>query len=321
MISVVIPNYNGEGLLKKNLPKILELLKESKLEFEIIVVDDASTDDSRSVLEPFARPGLANIIYRRQNGGFPVAVDQGIREARGEIIFNIKNDAVPLKSDYFKLMLEHFKNKEVFAVSAGLRTVENNKEEIRGSGVIYFEKGIFKHGRGSNESKITAWADGGSSAFNKAIYLKIGGFDPVYRPGYWEDVDLGYRAWKAGYRVDFEPQAVLLHDFESGVFKKKYGERQIRLINLRNQFIFTWKNADFSNLLKFFQWEIYNHLAAVKSGNHDFIKAYWMAVLRLPEIIKSRIFQKKINKFTDSEVLRTFFASKHPKQNSDKFSG
>lgn len=308
MISVVIPNYNGEVLLKKNLPRILKLLKKSKLDYELIIVDDASTDGSRSILEPFARPGLANVVYRRQNGGFPVSADQGVREANGETVFILKNDVIPENVDYFKLMLEHFKDPKVFAVSSALKTVENGKEEVRGAGDIYFEKGLFKHKRRDSSTALgmTAWADGASSAYKKDIYLKIGGFDQVYSPGYWEDVDLGYRAWKTGYRVDFEPKAILMHDFEEGAYKKKYGGKQIRLINLRNQFIFTWKNADFLNLTKFFQWEIYNHLAAVKSGNYDFVKAYWMAMWRLPQILKSRVFQKKINRLTDEQVLRGF---------------
>lgn len=329
MISVVIPNYNGEVLLKKNLPKLLDLLHRSKLQFELIVVDDKSTDDSVG----FLRSQKEIILIERENNvGFPTTADQGVREAKGEVVFILKNDVIPKNADYFNLIFSHFKDLKTFAVSSALRTRENGQEEMRGKGRIVFFRGMFLHFRRrdeylawletsksgrkqlekedlAKESKmigISAWADGGSSAYNREIYLKIGGFDPVFRPGYWEDTDLGYRAWKAGYRVDFEPQAVLLHDFESGVFKKKYGERQIRLINLRNQFIFTWKNADFSNLMKFFQWEIYNHLAALKSGNPDFVKAYWMAMWRLPEILKSRVFQKKINRLTDEQVLRGF---------------
>jgi GT2 family glycosyltransferase len=321
MISVVIPNYNGVELLRRNLPRILELLQKSKLDFEVVVVDDASTDESIKYLKSQienrkSKSEILNfrLVEKSVNEGFPISADQGIRAAKGEFVFVIKNDCVPENEKYFSLMLKHFDDppsfakasagKEVFAVSGALETTENGGMEIRGNGQIYFEKGLFKHRRGDNGNKASAWADGGSSVFNRAIYLKIGGFDPVFRPGYWEDVDLGYRAWKAGYSIEFEPKAVLIHDYESWVYKKKYGEEKIKLINLRNQIIFTLKNSNRKNLMEFFKWEIYNHAAFMKSGNFDFVKANLLAMERLPEIIESRINQKKINQLTDSEVLR-----------------
>jgi len=415
MISVVIPNYNGASLLRKNLPRLLELLKKSKLGFELIIVDDCSIDDSVSYLRSLSSlRDVRNlkVIEKEKNEGFPTTADQGIRAAKGDVVFVIKNDAVPESPRYFKLILDHFENtkkeasvseglyragslnpptdnrssmlskivyfvktkvaeseglepyplrdvpvinrttrfanspsnhnyniadlpRKVFAVVSSLRTEENGREEIRGQGRIVFFRGMFLHFRRKDEYEewlkttrtgrgilskevdggggpsgrsvlISAWADGGASAFRKDLYLKIGGFDPVFRPGYWEDTDLGYRAWKAGYKIIFEPKAVLLHDFESGTYRKKYGQEKIKLINLRNQFIFTLKNGDLSSVLKFFLWETYNHLAAVKAGERGFVLAYWMAMARLPEIIRSRIRQKGINRLSDEEVLAKF---------------
>ena len=309
MISVVIPNYNGFELLEKNVSRLLDLLKKSKLEYELIIVDDCSTDNSRSILEPFARGGLAHVVFKPKNEGFPTTADQGIRAARGEVVFVIKNDALPERVDYFRLLLGHFKDSEVFAVTAGLKTMENGKEEIRGNGIIYWNKGFFLHKRG-NLNLHTAWADGGASAFRRDLYFKIGGFDPIYNPGYWEDVDLGYRAWKAGYRIDFEPKAILLHDYQQSAFKRKYGKEKIRKINLRNQFIFTWKNSDLKHLILSFVYESYNHLAALKRGEFDFVKIYWWAFLRWPEIILRRIKQMQLTKFSDEQAL-LFFQEKN----------
>ncbi|MBI3558939.1 glycosyltransferase family 2 protein [Candidatus Gottesmanbacteria bacterium] len=150
MISVVIPSFNSAKLLQKNLPRLIKLLNSSKLNFEIIVVDDASTDKSVNLL----RSHLANqgetflrIIENPKNLGFASTVDRGIRAARGEIVFTLKTDSLPASPDYFKLMLKHFKNKQVFSVTAALKTMENGKEEIRGAGEIYFEKGFFLHRR------------------------------------------------------------------------------------------------------------------------------------------------------------------------------
>ena len=302
MISVVVPNFNSAALLKKNLPRLLELLGKSGLEYELIVADDASTDDSLKIVE--AIESDIKIVRSVKNTGFAGNVDRGIRAAKGGIVYTIKTDAIPEKAEYFKLLSAHFKDPRVFAVSAALKTKENGKQELRGSGEIYFEKGFFLHRRGNDSAIMTAWADGSASAFRRDLYLKIGGFDGLYNPFYWEDTDLGYRAWKAEYKIDYEPRAVLLHDFESGVIAGHYTKKQIETISLRNQFIFVWKNGDFKHILTYFLWEPYHDLVAVKNRNWAFFEAWWQAALCLPGILVARWRQKALVKLSDDQVLR-----------------
>ncbi len=318
LISIVITNYNGASLLKKNLPRVLEAAKKSKLDCEVIVVDDASTDESRDILERIKnQESRIKVIYKEKNEGFASTVNAGFRAASGEIIFSIKSDSYPEGPEYFGLMLEHFKDQKVFAVSSALETIEDGKREIRGQGVIYWSKGFFLHkraeaalsGQDMRASKVkiySAWADGSASAFRKEYYDRIGGFDQLYDPFYWEDVDLGYRGWKAGYIIEYEPKAVLVHQHEEGVIARHYTSQQITDISLRNQFIFAWKNADFGNLLRFYYWEIYQHLAAVRRGQQNFVKIYWWAAVRWPEILRKRLLQKQINELSDKQVLEIF---------------
>ena len=286
MISVVIPNYNSEKLLAKNLPKLLDLLKKTKLNFEIIVVDDASTDNSLSYLRNLSH---LRILKNSKNLGFASTVDRGIRAARGEIVFTLKTDCLPESPDYFRLMkdaiasLQH-DGKKVFSVTAGLKTIENGKEEIRGAGEIYFEKGFFLHRRSwSNWSNLTNltnfftdWPDGSASAFNKEIYLKLGGFDKIYDPFYWEDVDLGFRAQKAGYLCVFEPKAILIHEHEEGAINRHYSPEQVKEISLRNQFIFTWKNGNATQLIAHWLLLIFYF------RDRSFLKAFFLAIVNFP---------------------------------------
>ena len=81
MISIVIPNYNGERMLRENLPKMFRLLRNSKLESEVVVVDDASIDKSLEYLKK--KTNELRLIKREKNGGFPISTDQGIRERQG----------------------------------------------------------------------------------------------------------------------------------------------------------------------------------------------------------------------------------------------
>lgn len=288
MISVVVPNYNSGQLLAKNLPKLGELLKKSGLEHEIIVSDDCSTDDSVALLT-----GLhpVRVVTNRQNTGFGTNVDRGIKAAKGEIVFILNaTDTLPEKSDYFKLMLAHFDDPLVFSVAAAKKD-----EMTHGCGEIYFSKGFYLH-RHKENSAATDWADGGAQALRKDYYLKIGGFDPIYK-FYWEDVDLGFRAWQAGYKIVYEPRAVLIHQKDEGPIAKRYNGKERYVMNLRNQFIFTWKNADRKHLLEYNLWEPYHHVVALKNRDRDWFKAYFQAMFTWPEIIKKRLFQKKFTNY------------------------
>lgn len=295
MISIVIPNYNSGDRLLKNIPKLIDLLSKTKHEYEIIVTDDASTDNSQEILQKLD----IKIVTSPKNTGFGTNVGRGIRAAKGEIIFILNAiDILPEKPDYFSLMLSHFKDRKVFSVAAGLM----DKNVLRGCGQIYFHRGFFLHRYQNPESKTSSWADGGAEAIRKEYYLKIGGFDSLYK-FYWEDVDLGYRAWKAGYRIDFEPKAVLIHERQAGPISRFYSEHQKRIMNFRNQFIFTWKNGDLSHLIQYGIWEIYHSAIAMKNGDRDFFRAYWQAFSRWPQIFFARLRQKRVTKLSDNQCL------------------
>lgn len=267
MISIVIPNYNSGNLLAQNLPKLEILLKKSGLEYEIIISDDASTDDSVALLTGF------HPVTSLKNTGFGMCCDRGIKASKSEIVFILNAiDILPQLPDYFKIMLEHFDDKSVFSVAAAKKDATGT----HGCGEIYFEKGFYLHRRKlvtSHQSLVTsAWADGGAQAIRKEYYLKIGGFDPKYFL-YWEDVDLGFRAQKAGYKIIFEPKAVLIHQKNEGPIAKRFSDAQIRKLNIRNQFYFTWKNSDLKHKLLFLLWFPYHFAIALKNRDGLFFQA------------------------------------------------
>ncbi len=262
MISVVVPNFNSGEILKKNFPKLVYLLEKTDLDYEIIVTDDASTDDSVEVLEKLK----IKVVQSDVNTGFGTNIDRGIRAASGEVVFILNAiDLIPKDESYFELMLAHFEDKKVFSVAASKQDSENH-----GSGKIYFEKGFFLHQRGNG--KLTDWADGGAQALRKEYYFKIGGFDPIYK-FYWEDVDLGFRATKAGYKIIYEPRAILLHEKAEGPIAKNYSERELRRMNLYGQYIFTLKNSELKQKLLFFFWQPYHLAVALKNRDWDWFKA------------------------------------------------
>ena len=72
-------------------------------------------------------------------------------------------------------------------------------------------------------------------------YLELGGFDPLYHPLYYEEIDLSYRALKRGWEVRYEPESIAYHKVQSTITRQKK-RRQIGWISARNNYLFVWKN-------------------------------------------------------------------------------
>ena len=298
-LSVVIPNYNGQDLLKKNLPKVLEAV-----DAEIIVVDDASTDGSLGVLNSFKEK--IKVIKNEKNLGFSSTVNRGVKEARGEIIILLNTDVTPEKG-FLNPLLSHFEDKSMFAVGCMDKSVENGKVILRGRGVGSWKRGFFVHSRGEVNKTNTLWVNGGSGAFRKSIWERLGGFSELYNPFYWEDIDLSYRAIKSGYKIKFESKSIVVHEHEKGVIKKKFSSGYIKSIAYRNQFIFVWKNTTDFNLRVFhLLWLPYHFTKAFLRRDLEFFKGFLMAFFLLPKIIPARFKSQKLFSKKDYEVVDAF---------------
>lgn len=303
-LSVVIPNYNGQNLLKKNLPKVLEAVGDA----EIIVIDDASIDKSLGVLNSFNTK--IKVIKNEKNLGFASTIDRGVKAARGDIVILLNSDVIPEKN-FLEPLVSHFKNEKVFAVGCMDKSIEGDKIVLRGRGIGEWKRGFLAHSRGEVDKMNTLWVNGGSGAFRKNIWDKLGGFNELYNPFYYEDIDLSYRALKSGYEIFFEPKSVVIHEHEKGAIKSTYSNFKIKTIAYRNQFIFVWKNiTDPSMKLTHLLWFPYHILSAILRGDTAFIKGVLSAFILLPKIIKYSNTEAKFFVLRDNQVLAPFKGEK-----------
>jgi len=286
-VSVVIPNWNGRSLLEKNLPAVLAIRP-----FEIIVVDDASPDDSINFLKE-NYPQI-KIIRHQKNLGFAAACNSGVKAAGGEIVVLLNLDVVP-KKDALEKILPDFEDPKVFAVSF-------NEPSWSWARIIW-RNGFIEHKPGSKTQKthISAWASGGSAAFRRSIWEKLGGFDEIYKPFYWEDIDLGYRAWRGGYKILWEPKAVVYHKHEA-IIGKHFSKKYIDFISERNRLLFIWKNiTDF--------WMITEHKLYLFSRlikQPGYFKILGGALKRFPLVLPRRFKEFQEAKLSDKEIFQKF---------------
>jgi GT2 family glycosyltransferase len=190
---------------------------------------------------PMGNVNIQKLIENKKNLGFGQSVNLAVKEAKGKYLFLLNSDVV-LKNNNYLSAIKYFKNDlKVFAVS--FAQIEKDGS-IVGKNRIFWHRGLYHHQKSKNLNfGENSWAEGGASIFDKKKFIKLGGFDPLFSPFYWEDVDLSFRAKKAGYQILFNPKIKILHHHESTI-SKYFNKKEIEKIAFRNQLIFTWKNID-----------------------------------------------------------------------------
>jgi GT2 family glycosyltransferase len=298
MISVVIPHYKGKEKLYANLEQNLPHLDGC----EVIVVNDFP--DVPLATEMKEKFPTVVVIENEKNLGFAGAVSVGIRNSQNPYVFLLNNDVI-LKDNSYKSALAHFlHDTHLFAVS--FKQIEKDGGHV-GRNSIYWSHGFFRHTKADPGTHgINGWAEGGSMIFDKKKYDQIHGFDTLYSPFYWEDIDLSYRAWKAGYTILFDTKVLVEHHHESTI-ATYFQKSRINTIAYRNQIITIWKNI--SDPLFFFEHIFYlikNVISFSLKGHHEFARGLGMAIALLPDILMKRKAQWKMWKKTDREIFGQF---------------
>ena len=239
----------------------------------------------------------AIVINNKKNLGFAGNVNRGVLRSKRDYVFLMNSDVV-LKDNSFLNTLDYFKkDQKLFAV--GFAQIEKD-EIIVGANRAYFKNGLINHSFQLVPNPYSLipifWAEGGSSIFKKKLLIDLGLLDELFNPFYWEDIDLSYRAWKAGYKILYDADIKVEHHHESTI-GKYFDKSKILKIAFRNQLIFNWKNLTDQDL-------IYKHL--LNMPRFIFIPGFFDALTRLPKILQAR--KKTIELFikSDKEILDIF---------------
>jgi GT2 family glycosyltransferase len=313
-LSIIIPNYNGSELMKKNLPRLLESIQNYKEgNIEIIIADDPSTDNSEAVIRDFIHSikqkniSAKTIENKNKNeSGFSKNVNRAVKIANGDILVLLNTDIKPDK-DFLKSLIPHFADQNVFAVGCMDESIEGNRKVLRGRGIGKWEKGFLLHTKGNIDKTNTLWASGGSSAFYKKIWDEIGGLDEIYNPFYWEDIDISYRALKSGYKILFEKNSKVIHEHEKGAIRTMFKTAKITNTAYRNQFIFVWLNiTDRQLLLSHIMWLPYHFLTAFKRKDWSFFTGFLHALGKIDQVLDKRKNHTRHFTKTDKEILSDF---------------
>lgn len=296
--SIVIPNYNGLPLLKNHLPSVVTYADGA----EIVVVDDASTDTSAHWVKTHY-PKI-KLIVNQKNLGFAGSVNRGFKHARGDLVLLLNND-VSINAGTIKHLLPLFSDPRVFAVGC-LEKLPGGKTRGQSRGI--FQRGMFIHrGVKQGSSGPTLWVFAASGMFRHSVWHQLNGLDELYKPAYYEDIDICYRAWKHGYRCLFQSSATVKHQAEA-TMNSALGIKKTAYV-FKNQLLFIWKNiTDTQFLLAHLLWLPYHLILTSYKTQGAFLKGFILALKQFPAALNSRHHQHAT--ITDHQVFTASSASR-----------
>ncbi len=220
-ISAVIPNRDGADLLPRTLPPLLAELPPDR--HEILVIDDGSEDDSVAMLaEQFP---AVRVVGLQESVGFGAACNRGFQEAGHDLVLLLNSD-MEVTAGSVELLLEHFEDPQVFAAGPEYHSAKPDAANRPRRSEAYWPM---------------LGSPAGGGLFRRQAYLELGGFDPLYHPFYWEDIDLGWNAWRAGWRIMHDARAHFVH-LEGATIARLFSPEFVARIQARNRCLFGWKN-------------------------------------------------------------------------------
>lgn len=245
-VTIIIPNYNGCHFME---PCLASLGKQTYKDYQILIVDNASTDGSAEYVRE--RYPEIKILCLDKNYGFSGAVNLGIRRCKTPYVILLNNDTT-VDPHYIEELVKAIEaSPRIFSVSSKMLQMYH-PELIDSAGDLYTLTGWgVCRGAGRPRSNYTKMdevfsACAGAAIYRREIFKKIGLFDEKHF-AYLEDIDVGYRAKIFGYRNLYCPTALVYH-VGSGTSGSKYNSFKVRL-SARNNVYLNYKNMPFLQLL------------------------------------------------------------------------
>ena len=242
-VSIIIPVYNQFRYTYNCLHAIL--CNTEKIEYEIILADDNSTDNV-SCIEKVVR-GIT-VLHNAENLRFLLNCNNAAKRARGKYLLFLNNDTQVQPDWLYPLVHLMEGDKKIGMVGSKLVYPDGHLQEA--GGILWRDGSAWNYGHLGNPNnpefsyvKEVDYISGASIMIRKNIWDLLGGFDSNFAPAYYEDTDLAFAVRKIGYKVLFQPQSIVVHfegvsngtDLSSGL--KKYQ------VQNKEKFFQKWKDV------------------------------------------------------------------------------
>ena len=286
--TIVILTYKGLHHLEYLLPTVKTAIANSPpYRFNTLIIDNGCHEPTKQ----FANKNFPEFDYLFSPvNDYLFSLNDFVAQIKTEFVF-ILNDDMRLEADVLNKTMEIIeKDKTLFAVSCKIRDWDDT---YTASGIrkLEIQKGWMKSfyaDADETQLQYILYGGGGAAVFRTTIYNKLKGFDPLYRPAYCEDTDLGHRAWHLGYKTIYHPQAVLFHR-EGGTIKDQFKADKLDQNIGKNQILWMVRNGNARYfLLSFLLLLPYRLLLGWRINKNQYI-ALFKSLPKIPLALFKRI--------------------------------
>ncbi len=210
-VSVIIPVFNQLQFTQSSLASIQDNQADQSL--EVIVVDDSSTDGTEETL-----PRIPGLVYLRneENVGFVASCNRGAAKARGNYLVFLNNDTV-VTAGWLSALHETFQF-EPHAGLVGSKLIYPDGRLQEAGGIIWRDGSGWNRGKFDDPEKPeynflreVDYCSAASLMIPRSLFHELGGFDPQYAPGYYEDTDIAFKVRSRGLKVLYQPLSQVIH--------------------------------------------------------------------------------------------------------------
>lgn len=309
LISIILANFNGEKYLRTCLTSVLE---SSTRDFEIIVIDNNSTDESLQIINEFKKKdSRIRLLRNKINMGVPFSRNKAIKEARGDILVFLDNDT-KVDRNWLRGISEIFsKDKTIGGIQCKIFDFDKT-DVIQEIGMKLYPYTGFGTPLGRGEKDRGQFAKpqeiialGAASAVRKEVAKELNGFDLKFKHTS-DDLDFSWRIWIAGHRVVLAPNSKVYH------YTKRHNLSYKFYFHLcKNSIRMLIKNYEFYNMIKFLPLSlILNILGAfsvlIRKGSMSAIlgvlQGFAWSLFFLPDTLKERSNVQSLRKVRDKDI-------------------
>jgi O-antigen biosynthesis protein len=244
-VSVVIPVHGKFRLTYDCVASIAGQLPEA--EFEVIVVDDASLDET--LLAPLVFCGSVRVLRNERNLGFVGSCNRGAEAARGEFVFFLNNDTL-VRPGWLDELVRTFDDVAGVGIAGSkLLFGDGSLQEV--GGIVWRLADAWNWGRHANAEeprfcylRDADYVSGAALMIRTGLFRELGGFDTHFAPAYYEDTDLCFRVREQGLRVVVQPLSAVVHleGQTAGTSVAGSGMKRYQAVNHR-KFLQRWKKT------------------------------------------------------------------------------
>ena len=327
--SIIIPHYNGADILLRCLKS---LLQHTENNHEIIIVDNASADNSIEIIK--RQFPQIRIISNKTNLGYAGGCNIGAEQAKNEYLIFLNNDT-EVSENWINPLINTLNDKNVSSVQPKIKNLnQRDYFDYAGGSGGYIDVFCYPFCRGrifrtvekdtyqyESETEIF-WASGTAFATKKEVFIAAGMFDLSFF-AHMEEIDYHWRCQMMGYKIMANPSSTIYHE---GAQTLSYESSKKTYLNHRNSLITFFSNHNIILILVLFIPRIIMHFTSTIADllslkiNHAFaqIKAIYSVIFNIPHIIKKRHLNQKIKKrnyhlygvFKGSIVINYFLLNK-----------